>query len=55
MNKERRLQIKNVVDQLNNLKDEIENIKADEEEYKDNMPEFVRTLEKGDGIDLSIL
>lgn len=48
MNKQRRKEIKNVIDLLENAKCSLENILADEEDYFDNMPENLQGSMRGE-------
>lgn len=48
MNKQRRMEIKNVIDQLQDLRATIEDIQSEEQEYFDNMPENFQFGERGD-------
>lgn len=48
MNKQRRKEIKNVINQLEDLRATIEDIQLEEQEYFDNMPENFQLGERGD-------
>ena len=46
MNKVRRKELQEVIEQINIAKELLENIMCDEEEYRDNMPENLQSSEK---------
>lgn len=48
MNKQRRKQIYQIVEQLESLKLEIEELGEEERDYYDNMPEGIQDSEKGE-------
>lgn len=48
MNKQRRKEIAEVVQELETLKERIEVLRDEEQEYFDNMPEGIQMSERGD-------
>lgn len=46
MNKIRRKELSQLIEQLQNIADEIETLKLEEEDYRDNMPENLQSSEK---------
>lgn len=48
MNKQRRKEIQEVIDQIADLKQTIEEINEQEEEYYNNMPEGIQDGQRGD-------
>lgn len=46
MNKQRRRELQNIIDELNILRSKLEDIQNEEEEYRDNIPENMQSSEK---------
>lgn len=54
MNKNRRKEIKTVIDELDKLGARIEELRDEEQGYFDNMPEGIQWSEKGDAVQETI-
>ena len=50
MNKERRKEIDEIIDQLGMLKEQIERISEEEQEAYDNLPESIQYSERGEAM-----
>lgn len=54
MNKDRRKQIDEAVQELEHIKSVFENIRDEEQDYYDNMPESFRNGEKGQNVEQAV-